>query len=144
MDWCRRLIGRTAAADRPRQPPNECDHPPSAIQNGGNVVIDYERCELCGNRWQRIPLTMVARDSKTTLNNRTVLSFNRETACRDRTPLLSTRTREHDDAGHAAAEPPLGMLDVQHNIRAQPGRVRCAPSGPGELRGCGREHGSHW
>ena len=69
---------------------------------------------------------------------------NREAACRDRTSLLSTRTREHDDAGHATAESPLGMLDVQYNIRAQPGRVRCAPSAPRELRGCVREHGSHW
>ena len=33
-----------------------------------------ERCEMCGNRWQRIPLTMVARDLETTLNNRTVLA----------------------------------------------------------------------
>ena len=65
---------------------------------------------------------------------------NRETTRGDRTSLLSTRTREHDDAGHATAESPLGMLDVQHNIRAH----RCAPSGPGEFRGCGREHGSHW
>ena len=30
--------------------------------------------------------------------------------------LLSTRTREHDDAGHAAAEPLLGMLDVQYHL----------------------------
>ena len=44
-----------------------------------------------------------------------------ETTGRDRTPLLSARTREHDDAGHAAAEPPLGMLDVQYNLRTQPG-----------------------
>ena len=34
----------------------------------------YERCELCGNLWQSIPSTMVARDSRTTLDNRTVLS----------------------------------------------------------------------
>ena len=33
-----------------------------------------ERCEMCGNRWQRIPLTMVARDPETKLNNRTVLA----------------------------------------------------------------------
>ena len=56
----------------------------------------------------------------------------RETTGRDRTSLASTR---------ATAESPLGMLDVQYNIRAQPG-VQRAPSGPGELRGCGREHGS--
>ena len=46
-----------------------------------------------------------------------------ETTGRDRTTLLSTRTREHDDAGHASAESLLGMLDVQYDIRAQPGRV---------------------
>ena len=49
-------------------------HPPSAIQKGGNAAMYYEGCELCGNRWQHIPLTMTARDSKTTKNNRTVLS----------------------------------------------------------------------
>ena len=68
----------------------------------------------------------------------------REATGRDRTPLLSTRTREHDDAGHAAAEPLLGMLDVQYHLRTQPGRVRCSTCRPWELRGCRREHGSHW
>ena len=47
----------------------------------------------------------------------------REATGRDRTPLLSTRTREHDNAGNATAEPILGMLDVQYNLRTQPGRV---------------------
>ena len=46
----------------------------SAIQKGGNAAMYYERCEICGNRWQRIPLAMAARDSKTTLSNRTVRS----------------------------------------------------------------------
>ena len=68
----------------------------------------------------------------------------REPTGRDRTPLLSIRTRERDDAGHAEAELLLGMLDVQYNLRTQPGRVRCPTCGPGELRGCRREHGSHW
>ena len=68
----------------------------------------------------------------------------REATGRDRTPPLSTRTWERDDAGHAATEPPLKMLDVQYNLRTQPGRVRCSTCGPGELRGCRREHGSHW
>ena len=68
----------------------------------------------------------------------------RETTGRDRTPILSTRTREHDDAGHATAESFLGMLDVHCKIRAQLGRVRRALSGPEELRGCRREHGCHW
>ena len=68
----------------------------------------------------------------------------REATGRNRTPLLSARTREHDNAGHAAAEPPLGMLDVQNHLRTQPGRVRCSTCRPGELRGCRREHGSHW
>ena len=27
------------------------DHPPTAIQKGGNAVMCYERCEMCGNRW---------------------------------------------------------------------------------------------
>ena len=68
----------------------------------------------------------------------------REATGRNRTPLLSARTREHDDVGHAATEPLLGMLDVQYLLRTQPGRVRCSTCRPGELRGCRREHGSHW
>ena len=67
----------------------------------------------------------------------------REATDRDRTPLLATRTREHDNAGHATAEPTLGMLDVQYNLRSQPGRVRCSTGGPWGLRGCRREHDSH-
>ena len=127
-----------------KKAPNDCDHPPTAIQKGGNAAMYSERCEMCGNRWQRIPLTMVARDQETKLGNRTVLASTFEATCRDRTPLLSTRTREHDDAGHDTAEPRLGMLDVQYHLRSQPGRVRCSTCGPGELRGCRREHGSHW
>ena len=57
-----------------KKAPNDCDHPPNAIQKGGNSVMYNERCEMCGNRWQRIPLTMVARDPETKLNNRTVLA----------------------------------------------------------------------
>ena len=38
------------------------------------LCMYHERCEMCGNRWQRIPLTMVARDPETTLNNRTALA----------------------------------------------------------------------
>ena len=73
----------------------------------------YERCEMCGNRWQRILLTMVARDSEMKGEQSHSACVHREATGRDRTPLLSIRTREHDDAGHAAAKPPLGMLDVQ-------------------------------
>ena len=78
-----------------------------------------ERCEMCGNRWQRIPLTMVARDPETTLSNRTVL------ASAGKRPLEIERTfclhghGKHDDAGHTATEPILGMLDVQYNLRTQ-------------------------
>ena len=36
------------------------------------------------------------------------------------------------------------MLDVQDHLRTQPGRVRCSTCRLGELRGCRREHGSHW
>ena len=87
-----------------KKAPNDCDHPPNAVQNGGNAVTYYERCEMCGNRWQRIPLTMVARDPETKLNNRTVLASTGKRPVEIERPLLSTRTREHDDAGHAAAE----------------------------------------
>ena len=68
----------------------------------------------------------------------------REATARDRTPLLSAWTREHDDAGHAVAESSLGMLHDQYYLRTQPGRVRCSTGGPGELRGRRREHGFHW
>ena len=44
----------------------------------------------------------------------------REATGRDRTSLLSARTRGHDDAGHAATEPLLGMLDVQYHLRTRP------------------------
>ena len=57
-----------------KKAPNDCDHPPTAIQKGGNAVMYNERCEMSVNRWQRIPLTMVARDPETKLNNRTVLT----------------------------------------------------------------------
>ena len=64
-----------------RQPGNPVEEgaerlrsPPTAIQKGGNAAMYYGRCEMCGNRWQRIPLTIVARDAETTLNNRTVLA----------------------------------------------------------------------
>ena len=66
-----------------------------------------------------------------------------ETTSRDGTAFFPSRARVHDNAGFATAESPLGMLDVQYKNRAQPGRVRRAPGGPGELRGCGREHCSH-
>ena len=68
----------------------------------------------------------------------------REATRRNRTLLLSARTREHDDAGHAATEPLLEMLDVQYHLRNQAGSVRCSTCAPGELRGCRREHGFHW
>ena len=54
--------------------------------------MNNERCEMCGNRWQRIPLTMVARDSKTTLNNRTVLSLTGNDRWRSNVPFVHTDT----------------------------------------------------
>ena len=47
-----------------KKTPNDCDHPPAAIQKGGNAAMYYERCEICGNRWQHVPLTMVAQDPR--------------------------------------------------------------------------------
>ena len=54
----------------------------------------------------------------------------REATGRNRTHFLSAQTREHDDAGHAAAGPLLGMFDVQYHLRTQPGRVRCSTCRP--------------
>ena len=106
-----------------KKAPNDCDHPPNVIQKGGNAVMYYERCEMCGNRWQRIPLTMIADEAEQSHS----ACVYREATGRNRTPLLSTRTGEHDDA----AEPLLGMLDVQYHLRTQPGRVRCSTCRPG-------------
>ena len=124
-----------------KKAPNDCDHPSSAIQKGGNAAMYYERCEICGNRWQRIPLcgTGLEDDAKQSHS----AHVNREATGRDRTPFLSTRTRKHGGAGHATAESLLGKLDVHNNFGTQPGRVRRS-LGPGELRGCRRDHGSHW
>ena len=61
--------------------------------------------------------------------------LNRETTSRDPAALLPSRAREHGDAGHAAGESLLGMLDVKGDFRAQSGRVRRASGGPGQLRG---------
>ena len=81
---------------------------------------------------------MVERNLEMKRNNRTVLAFTRKR------PVDIERPFSPQGHGHAAAEPLLGMLDVQYNLRTQPGRVRCSTCGPGELRGCRREHGSHW
>ena len=116
---------------------------PTAIKKGGNAAMYHEQCEICGNRWQRILLTMVARDPERTLCNRTMLSSTVKRPVEIERPF-SPHGREHDDAGHASAKSLLGMLDVQCDIRAQPGRVHRSPCGPGEIRGRRREHGSHW
>ena len=41
-----------------KKAPNDCDHPPTAIQKGGNAVMYCERCEMCWNRWERVPLPL--------------------------------------------------------------------------------------
>ena len=46
-----------------------------------------------------------------------------ESTGQDRTPILPTRTQEHDDAGHTATEPLLEMLDIHYKLRTQPGRT---------------------
>ena len=50
-----------------KKAPNDCDHPPTAIQKGGNAVM-YDRCEM----YERIGI--VARGPETTLNKRTALA----------------------------------------------------------------------
>ena len=52
----------------------DCDHPPTVTQRRGNTVMHDERCEKCGNRWQRIPQSMVERNPEMKLNNRTLLA----------------------------------------------------------------------
>ena len=127
-----------------KKAPNDCDHPPTAIQKGGNAAM-YLR--TMRDVWESVAAHSPdhggtgSRDEAEQSHSACV---HRAATGRDLTPLLSTRPLEHDDAGHAAAEPLLGMLNVQYNLRIQPGRVRCKTCGPGELRGCRREHGSHW
>ena len=75
-----------------KKAPNDCDHPQSAIQKGGNAVMYFERCEMCGNRWQRIPLTMVARDPETKLNNGTVLASTGKRPVEIERPFVRTDT----------------------------------------------------
>ena len=99
----------------------------------GNAVMYDERCEICGNRWQRIPMTMVARESKTTLNNRTALASTGKGLVEIERPFCP------NGHGSMMQSTPrqslyLGMLDVQCDIRTQ----------PGEPQKCGRERDSQW
>ena len=57
----------TESAERV-QSSTDCD------PGGRQRCVVLRRMREKGNRWQRIPLTMVARESKTKLNNRTVLA----------------------------------------------------------------------
>ena len=66
---------------------------------------------------------MVERNLEMKLNNRTVFAFTRKR------PVEIERPFSPQGHGHAAAEPPLGMLGVQYNLRTQPGRVRCLTCG---------------
>ena len=86
-----RLSGYVAKPDR--EATGELrDHPPNAIQKKISVIY-YKLWKICWNRWQRIPMTMVARDSKTTLNNRTVLSSTQKR------PIEIERSFVHTDTG---------------------------------------------
>ena len=77
-----------------KKAPNDCDHPPTAIQKGGNAVMYCERCEMCRNRWQRIPLTMVARDPEDDAEQSHSACVHIEGTGRDR-----TRSFVHTDTG---------------------------------------------
>ena len=76
-----------------KKAPNDCDHPPTAIQKGGNAVTYYERCELCGNRWYAFPRTFGTepRDEAEQSHSARV---HREATGRDRTHLFV-----HTDTG---------------------------------------------
>ena len=88
---------------------------------------------------------MVERDPETTLNNRTTLASAGKRPVEIERPFCPTgRAREHNDVGHATVGPLLEMLDMQFNLKTQPGRMRCSTCGTGKFRGCRREHGSHW
>ena len=126
-----------------KKAPNDCDHPPTAIQKGGNAAMYYERCEICGNRWQRIPLTMVARDPETTLNNRTVL------ASTGRRPVEIERPFcPHGHGNMMTQATPQQSLywecstcSTTSGLSLDGCDVQLADR---ESRGCRREHGSHW
>ena len=115
-----------------KKAPNDCDHPPSAIQKGGNAV-DVLRTmrDLAGIGGSALPLAMAARDSKTTLSNRTVRS-RQQGSDRSRSNALFCPHGHGSMMMQATPqqESLLGMLDVHYNIGTQPGRVRRS-LGPG-------------
>ena len=117
------------------------DHPPTAIRKGGDAVMYHERSEMCGNRWQRIPLTMVARETK--LNNRIVL------ASTGKRPVEIERSFcPHGHGSMMMQATPQQSLYWECSTCSTTSGLSldgCDVSTcrPGELRGCRREHGSH-
>ena len=133
-----------------RQPGNPVEEGAERLRPSNECFSERrQRCDVLGTMrdvWESVAthsLTMAARDPETKLDNRSVLASTGKRPVEIERPFCPHGHGEHDDAGHAAAEPLLGMLDVQYNLRTQPGRVRCSTCRPGGLRGCRREHGSH-
>ena len=111
----------------------DCDHPPTSIQKGGkNVDVlqtmrDVWESVVAHSRgpWWHGNLEMKLKQSHSAC-------VHREATSRDRTPLLSTWTREHDDGGHARSRGLyLECSTCSTNLRTQPGRVRCSTCGTG-------------
>ena len=87
----------------------------------------HERCQLCGSRWQRVPLTISTQASEIPRNSRTAFTSTGERPVEIERSFLPSRSPEHGDAGHAT-------VFVENAWRAgrlqgRPGRVRCAPGG---------------
>ena len=88
----------------------------------------HERCQLCGSRRQRVPLTISTQASEIPRNSRTAFTSTGQRPVEIERPFFCRHGHpEHGDAGHAT-------VFVENAWRAgrlhcRPGRVRCAPGG---------------
>ena len=90
---------------------------------------------MCGNRWQHIPLSMVERDPQTMLNNRIALA-----SAGKRLFEIERLFCPHGHRNMMMQDTPQQSLywECSTCITAS----GCSICGPGEFRGCRREHGS--
>ena len=108
---------------------------------------ERQRCDvlrMCGNRLQRTHLTMVARDPETKLNNRTVLASTGKRPVEIERPFCP-----HGPGSVTMQATPQQSLywecstcSTISGLSLDGCDVRLADQR--ELRGCRREHGSHW
>ena len=103
----------------------------------------YERCEMCGNWWQRIPLTMAARNPERKLNNRTVrastgkrpVEIERSFCPHGHGSMMMQATPQQSHYWECSTCSTTSGLSLDG--------CDVSTCRPGELRVCRREHGSH-